>query len=120
MEILWMITTWCKLIEVVISIAFVLTTPSGCIRQILIVAMVAPSIIISSMTNHLSKDKELQNRLRNDNKLLPAAIEEFIRLYVPYRGFSRTALHEVEISGTKVPPDEVCFYLLRYHQQDII
>ncbi|GAB1206272.1 hypothetical protein APSETT445_004957 [Aspergillus pseudonomiae] len=78
----------------------------GCIRQILIVAMVAPSIIISSMTNHLSKDKELQNRLRNDNKLLPAAIEEFIRLYVPYRGFSRTALHEVEISGTKVPPDE--------------
>ncbi|KAE8337095.1 hypothetical protein BDV24DRAFT_167637 [Aspergillus arachidicola] len=78
----------------------------GCIRQILIVAMVAPSIIISSMTNHLSRDKELQNRLRNDRKLVPAAIEEFIRLYVPYRGFSRTALHEVEISGTKVPPDE--------------
>lgn len=77
--------------------------------------MVAPSIIISSMTNHLSKDKELQDRLRNDRSLLPAAIEEFIRLYVPYRGFSRTALHEVEISGTKVPPEEVCLQALQYH-----
>lgn len=84
-----------------------LTYFSGCIRQILIVAMVAPSIVITSMVKHLSKDKELQNKLRNDRSLLPAAVEEFIRLYVPYRGFSRTAIHDVEISGTKVPADEV-------------
>lgn len=70
--------------------------------------MVAPSIVIAGMTKHLCEDKELQNKLRNDRSLLPSAIEEFIRLYVPYRGFSRTALHDVEISGYKVPKDEVC------------
>ncbi|KAJ5812200.1 hypothetical protein N7474_008501 [Penicillium riverlandense] len=82
----------------------------GCIRQILIVAMVAPSIVIAAMTKHLSEDKELQNQLRNDRSLIPAAIEEFIRLYVPYRGFARTAIHDVEISATRVPQDEVRFY----------
>lgn len=66
--------------------------------------MVAPTIVITAITKHLSEDKELQSRLRNDRSLLPAAIEEFIRLHVPYRGFSRTAVTEEEISGTKVPP----------------
>jgi cytochrome P450 len=68
--------------------------------------MVAPTIVIAAIANHLSEDKELQQKLRNDRSLLPAAIEEFIRLYVPYRGFSRTAVREEEISGTKVPPEE--------------
>jgi cytochrome P450 len=68
--------------------------------------MVAPTIVITAITKHLSEDKELQNRLRNNRSLLPAAIEEFIRLHVPYRGFSRTAVKEEEISGTVVPPEE--------------
>jgi cytochrome P450 len=68
--------------------------------------MVAPTIVITAITKHLSEDKVLQNKLRNDRSLLPAAIEEFIRLHVPYRGFSRTAVNEEEISGTKVPPEE--------------
>jgi cytochrome P450 len=59
-----------------------------------------------SRHKHLSEDKELQNKLRNDRSLLPAPIEEMIRLHVPYRGFSRTAVNKEEISGTKVPPEE--------------
>jgi cytochrome P450 len=68
--------------------------------------MAAPTIVITAITKHLSEDKELQNKLRNDRSLLPAAIEEFIRLYVPYRGFSRTALKEEVLHGTTVPPEE--------------
>jgi cytochrome P450 len=68
--------------------------------------MVAPPIVISAMCNHLSKDKELQNELRDHPELQNAAIEEFIRLYTPYRGFARTATHEVTISGQAVPPTE--------------
>jgi len=67
--------------------------------------MVAPTIVITAITKHLSEDKNLQNMLRNDRTLLPAAIEEFVRLYVPYRGFSRTAVNEEELSGVKVPPE---------------
>lgn len=68
--------------------------------------MVAPTIVITAITKHLSEDKELQNKLRNDRSLLPAAIEEFLRLHVPYRGFSRTAVNEETLSGTKVPPEQ--------------
>jgi cytochrome P450 len=71
-----------------------------------IIAMVAPTIVITAITKHLSEDKHLQNRLRDDRSLIPAAIEEFIRLYVPYRGFSRTAVNAEELHGTIVPPDE--------------
>jgi cytochrome P450 len=68
--------------------------------------MVAPPIVISAMCNHLSKDKLLQNELREHPELQNAAIEEFIRLYTPYRGFARTATHQVTISGQAVPPTE--------------
>jgi cytochrome P450 len=66
--------------------------------------MIAPSILIGAITNHLSKDKELQNRLRADPKLIPAAIEEFVRLYSPYRGFSRTTSKTVELHGETIDP----------------
>jgi len=68
--------------------------------------MVAPPIIISAMCKHLSEDKDLQNQLRSNPDLQPAAIEEFVRLYTPYRGFSRTATHDVVISGVTVHPKE--------------
>jgi cytochrome P450 len=58
------------------------------------------------MCNHLSKDKDLQNELRAYPELQNAAIEEFIRLYTPYRGFARTATHDVTISGQDVPATE--------------
>ncbi|KAL4932011.1 cytochrome P450 [Aspergillus undulatus] len=74
----------------------------GCIQQIVIIAMVAPTIMVTAITKHLAEDKSLQTKLRHDRSLLPSAIEEFIRLHVPYRGFSRTAVQE-EISGTRFP-----------------
>jgi cytochrome P450 len=78
----------------------------ACIRQVLIVAMVAPAIIIAAMTRHLCQDKELQQRLRGDPSLIPAAVEEFVRLYTPYRGFSRTSVCPVTISGQEIKPKE--------------
>lgn len=68
--------------------------------------MVAPPILIGSICNHLSKDKELQNRLREDESLIPAALEEFLRLYSPYRGFARTTSKEVCLHGKTIHPKE--------------
>jgi cytochrome P450 len=68
--------------------------------------MVAPPIIISAICKHLAEDKDLQNQLRSDPSLQPAAIEEFVRLYTPYRGFARTATQTVTISGQKIEPKE--------------
>jgi cytochrome P450 len=68
--------------------------------------MVAPSILMAAICKHLSENKDLQNQLRNDESLIPAAIEEFVRMYTPYRGFARTAVHPVTISGQDVPAEE--------------
>lgn len=62
----------------------------GTIRQVLVVGIIAPSVLIGSIAVHLSRDRALQSRLRADPSLVPAAIDEFLRLYTPYRGFART------------------------------
>src|SRR5690606_13414964 len=49
---------------------------------------------------------KLQQQLRNDLSLVPDAVEEFLRLYTPYRGFARSARTEVELHGRKIKPDE--------------
>lgn len=69
-------------------------------------SMVAPPILISAICNHLGKDKDLQNQLRTQPDLQQAAIEEFIRLYTPYRGFARTSIHEVTISGQVIQKED--------------
>ncbi|GGB23285.1 cytochrome P450 [Sphingomonas metalli] len=78
----------------------------GTIRQVLVVGLIAPSVVIGAMAVHLSRDRALQSRLRADRSLVPAAVDEFLRLYTPYRGFARTALSDVCIGGRDIPAGE--------------
>ncbi|HWG30988.1 MAG TPA: cytochrome P450 [Steroidobacteraceae bacterium] len=78
----------------------------GCVRQVLVVGIIAPTVIIGSIGVHLSRDRELQQRLRENPRLIPAALEEFLRLYTPYRGFARTANRDVQISGCPIRAGE--------------
>ena len=79
---------------------------AGCVRQVLVVGLVAPPIILGSIAVHLARHPELQQALREDPSLVPDAIEEFLRLYTPYRGFARTARQEVQICGRTIQPNE--------------
>lgn len=78
----------------------------GTVRQVLVVGMIAPMVMIGSIAVHLCRDSALQGKLRREPKLIPAAIEEFLRLYTPYRGFARTAIEDVEIAGRTIPAGE--------------
>ncbi|WP_235513571.1 MULTISPECIES: cytochrome P450 [unclassified Sphingomonas] len=78
----------------------------GTIRQVLVVGLIAPSVVIGAMAVHLARDPALQTKLRNDRALLPAAVDEFLRLYTPYRGFARTAERDVCIRGRTIPAGE--------------
>lgn len=71
----------------------------GTIRQVLVVGIIAPGVLIGSIAVHLSRDRALQSQLRADPSLVPAAVDEFLRLYTPYRGFARTAVEDVTIRG---------------------
>jgi cytochrome P450 len=79
----------------------------GTVRQVLVVGMIAPMVMVGSIAVHLSRDQELQARLRSEPELIPAAIEEFLRLYTPYRGFARTAVEDVEMGGRTIGAGEV-------------
>ena len=78
----------------------------GCIRQVLVVGIIAPTVMIGSIAVHLARHPELQQRLRSTPELLPAALEEFLRLYTPYRGFARTATRPFELAGRTIQPGE--------------
>lgn len=78
----------------------------GTIRQVLVVGMIAPSVTIGSIVVHLGRDKALQTQLRDNPALIPAAIEEMMRLYTPYRGFARTAERDVAFRGVNIPAGE--------------
>ncbi|WP_262503867.1 cytochrome P450 [Sphingosinithalassobacter sp. CS137] len=78
----------------------------GTIRQVLVVGIIAPSVLIGSIAVHLGRDRALQDRLRGDRTLVPAAIDEFLRLYTPYRGFARTAVCDVTLRDRTIPAGE--------------
>jgi cytochrome P450 len=78
----------------------------GAIRQVLVVGIVAPMVMVGNMMIHLARDKALQRTLRAAPDRIPAAVEEFLRLYTPYRGFARTAREDVEIGGRLIRKGE--------------
>jgi cytochrome P450 len=75
---------------------------AGSVRQLLIAAHVAPTAAITSAVRHLAEDAELQQRLRVEPGLLPAAVDELLRLHTPNQGFARTARADAEIRGCPV------------------
>ena len=78
----------------------------GTIRQFIVVGMIAPSVFIGSMVIHLAEHPDVQRSLRDDPSLIPAAVDEYLRLLTPYRGFARTATRDVGIRGRRIRKDE--------------
>jgi len=78
----------------------------GTVRQVLVVGIIAPTILVGSIVVHLARDGALQAQLRADPTLWPAALEEFLRLYTPYRGFARTVTHAVTLHGRTIEPNQ--------------
>lgn len=78
----------------------------GTVRQVLVVGIIAPTIMVGSIVTHLCRDQALQSRLRAEPQQWPAALEEFLRLYTPYRGFARTCTREVTLHGRTLQPGE--------------
>jgi cytochrome P450 len=78
----------------------------GTIRQMIVVGMIAPSVLVPCMMIHLAEHPELQDQLRANPELIAAAVEEYLRLYTPYRGFARTAKQDIEVEGREIREGE--------------
>lgn len=78
----------------------------GALRQSLVVGMVAPPLLIGGIARHLALDPQLHQDLRTGAVPMDAALEEFLRLYTPYRGFARTVSATTEVAGERLEPGE--------------
>ena len=78
----------------------------GCVRQILVVGLVAPPVFLGSVAVHLARDPDLQQHLRDNPQHDVEAVEEFLRLYTPYRGFARTSRSGTVLGGREISPGE--------------
>lgn len=78
----------------------------GTIRQLLVVGIIAPTTFTGSMVVHLARHPEHFAMLKDDPGLVPAALEELLRLYTPYRGFARTAKTDVILGRRAIKKDE--------------
>ena len=78
----------------------------GALRQFLLVGIIAPTTFIGSMAVHLARHPEHHADLTADPSLVPVALEELLRLYTPYRGFARTARHDVDLGGRQIKAGE--------------
>lgn len=76
------------------------------IRQFLSASQAAPGAVLGSVIVHLCRDQDLQQRLRDEPALIPDAIEEFLRLYAPYRVFARAPIEDVVIGGRTIAAGE--------------
>jgi cytochrome P450 len=61
---------------------------------------------MGSIAIHLSRDRAFQDELRANPAKVGAAVEEFLRLYTPYRGFARTAVCPVQFGDRTIPEGE--------------
>ncbi|MBS9387288.1 MAG: cytochrome P450 [Dolichospermum sp. BR01] len=61
---------------------------------------------ISIVIAHLAEDQNLQRQLREQPQLIPAAIDEILRVDGPLVANTRTTTREVTINGRKIPDGE--------------
>ena len=61
---------------------------------------------LGNLALHLAQDLELQHRLRSDPSLIPAAIEEILRVDAPLVANGRTTTREVKFQGQTIPKGE--------------
>ena len=76
------------------------------IRQSLVVGLMAPPPLFGAIAVHLIRHPDLQEFLRQNPARIGAAVEEFIRLYSPYRGFARTTTVDVDLHGRTIRQGE--------------
>jgi cytochrome P450 len=61
---------------------------------------------LSLLVLHLAQQPQLQDRLRAETSLIPAAVEEILRYDDPLVANRRTTTREVELSGRTIPAGE--------------
>jgi cytochrome P450 len=79
---------------------------AGTLRLVYIAGHIAPKIAIGSCILFLAGAPDLQSQLRERPELVPAAVEELLRLETPNAGFARQATRDVVVNGQLIREGE--------------
>ncbi|MEV7010076.1 cytochrome P450 [Streptosporangium sp. NPDC051022] len=59
-------------------------------------------LVLGSMLLHLARNPEQRRQLIDDPSLIPAAVEELLRLYAPLHNFRRDATRDTTVGGREI------------------
>jgi len=62
---------------------------------------------ISNLVLRMAEEQTLQDRLRSDPALIPAAVEETVRIDAPQQGMRRVATADTELGGRQISAGEL-------------
>jgi cytochrome P450 len=91
---------------------------AGCVRMVIVAADRSTSGGIGFTLELLARDPKLQRRLRREPELIPAAVEEALRLGSPSQVLARTATRDVEIEGRSIAHGEAVAMLFSAGNRD--
>ncbi|SDR19090.1 cytochrome P450 [Thermostaphylospora chromogena] len=74
---------------------------------LLLAGHITTTMLLGNTVLCLDAFPEQQEKVRADRALVPAAIEESLRLLTPFAALGRATTREVEIGGVTIPPDQL-------------
>jgi len=86
--------------------------------QFLVAGNETTTNLIASTTKRLIEDPELMAKVRADLSLVPALIEETLRLEAPAQGIFRLATRDTEVGGQPVAEGELIFLMYASGNRD--
>ena len=95
--------------DVIGAIARAVTT--GTLIVLLGAAGESTASLLGNAVRILAEDAVLQTRLRGDRSLVPAFVEEAVRLESPFRGHYRQARRDTEVAGATIPAGATVYLL---------
>jgi cytochrome P450 len=75
---------------------------AGCIRMVIVAGDRSTTNGIAGCIEQVGRNRELQQQLRNESALIPAAVEEALRLISPSQVLVRTTTRAVNIGGQQI------------------
>jgi cytochrome P450 len=81
------------------------------VRMVIFGGMDTVVAALSNMFVQIGRRPDLRARLLSDAKLIPDAIEEFLRFEAPIQGFSRPVTRDTEVGGRAIKAGETVFML---------
>lgn len=83
----------------------------GVLNSMMVAGVETAAIFVPTLVREIIARPELRRQVAADPSILPAVVDEGLRMWPPARGVRRTTTHEVELGGVTIPEGSDVFVL---------